>query len=151
MPTSAPAIPTRPPRCSGSGSAASAGRRAPRDVPRRWSDDAGGRAGRRRSRDARVDARPADGPGQVGVRITFGVIDLSTGPGEDAGRGTIAMLQVAFAGTFSATLEPSVRARLTMPCDVVMGDEAGIVSRLAEVDVLVTLAFNRELAAAATR
>jgi len=59
------------------------------------------------------------------------------------------MLQVAFAGTFSATLEPSVRARLTMPCDVVMGDETGIVSRLGDVDVLVTLAFNREMAAAA--
>jgi len=44
------------------------------------------------------------------------------------------MLQVAFAGTFSATLEPSVRARLTMPCDVVMGDETGIVSRLGDVD-----------------
>ena len=59
------------------------------------------------------------------------------------------MVQVAFAGPFPATLEPSVRARLTMPCDIVMGDEAGIVSRLAEVDVLVTLAFNREMAAAA--
>jgi phosphoglycerate dehydrogenase-like enzyme len=62
-----------------------------------------------------------------------------------------AMLRVAFAGTFSATLEPSVRARLTTPCDVVLGDEVGIVPRLSEVDVLVTLAFNREMAAAATR
>lgn len=61
------------------------------------------------------------------------------------------MLRVAFAGTFSATLEPSVRARLTTPCDVVLGDEVGIVPRLSEVDVLVTLAFNREMAAAATR
>lgn len=61
------------------------------------------------------------------------------------------MLQVAFAGTFSATLEGPVRARLTMPCGVVMGDETGIVSRLADVDVLVTLGFNREMAAAAQR
>jgi len=61
------------------------------------------------------------------------------------------MLQVAFAGTFSATLEAPVRARLTMPCGVVMGDETGIVSRLADVDVLVTLGFNREMAAAAQR
>src|SRR5437660_8228850 len=38
-----------------------------------------------------------------------------------------------------------------MPCDVVMGDETGIVSRLGDVDVLVTLAFNREMAAAAKR
>ena len=32
------------------------------------------------------------------------------------------MLQVAFAGTFSATLEPPVRARLDIPCDVVTGE-----------------------------
>jgi len=61
------------------------------------------------------------------------------------------MLQVAFAGTFSATLEPSVRARLRTRCDVVFGDEAGIVSRLADVEVLVTLVFNREMAAVAKR
>src|SRR3989442_7338227 len=58
------------------------------------------------------------------------------------------MVQVAFAGPFPATLEPSVRARLTMPCDVVMGDETGMVWRLGDVDVLVPLAFNREMGAA---
>src|SRR4029434_6197332 len=62
-----------------------------------------------------------------------------------------AMLQIAFAGTFSATLEPAVRARLGMPCDVITGDETGIVSRLGDVDVLVTLAFTREMAAAAKK
>jgi phosphoglycerate dehydrogenase-like enzyme len=61
------------------------------------------------------------------------------------------MLQVAFAGTFSVTLEPSVRARLSTPCTVILGDEAGIVPRLSEVDVLVTLAFNREMAGSAKR
>src|SRR5207247_6287061 len=61
------------------------------------------------------------------------------------------MLQVAFAGTFSATLEPPVRARLATPCDVIVGDEIGIVSRLSEVDVLVTLGFTREMGAAAAR
>jgi len=61
------------------------------------------------------------------------------------------MLRVAFAGTFSATLEPAVRARLQTPCDVVLGDETGIVTRLSDVDVLVTLAFTREMAAAAKR
>ena len=61
------------------------------------------------------------------------------------------MLRIAFAGTFSATLEPSVRARLEMPCDVIVGDEIGIVARLSEVDVLVTLAFTREMAAAAKK
>jgi phosphoglycerate dehydrogenase-like enzyme len=61
------------------------------------------------------------------------------------------MLQIAFAGTFSATLEPPVRARLGMPCAVVTGDESGIVSRLSDVDVLVSLAFTREMGAAARR
>ena len=61
------------------------------------------------------------------------------------------MLQVAFAGTFSAALEPSVRARLLTPCHVILGDEVGIVPRLADVDVLVTATFNREMAAAAKR
>src|SRR6059036_2425569 len=65
--------------------------------------------------------------------------------------GRIGMLRVAFAGTFSATLEPAVRARLQTPCDVVLGDEVGIVSRLSDVDVLVTLAFTREMAAATRR
>src|SRR5437667_1618000 len=65
--------------------------------------------------------------------------------------GSIVMLRVAFAGTFSATLEPAVRARLQTPCDVVLGDETGIVTRLSDVDVLVTLAFTREMAAAAKR
>jgi len=61
------------------------------------------------------------------------------------------MLQVAFAGTFAATLEASVRARLQTPCDVIVGDEADIVPRLAGVDVLVALVFNRDMAAAAKR
>jgi phosphoglycerate dehydrogenase-like enzyme len=61
------------------------------------------------------------------------------------------MLRVAFAGTFSASLEPPVRAHLEMPCDVILADEVGIVSRLSDVDVLVTLAFTRQMGAAAGR
>jgi phosphoglycerate dehydrogenase-like enzyme len=63
----------------------------------------------------------------------------------------MAMLQVAFAGTFSATLEPTVRARLGMPCDVILADETGIISQLSDVDVLITLGFTREMGAAAKR
>jgi phosphoglycerate dehydrogenase-like enzyme len=59
--------------------------------------------------------------------------------------------RVAFAGTFAATLEPRVRALLSAPCDVVLCDEAGIVARLPDLDVLVTLAFTREMAAAGRR
>src|SRR5262245_58519543 len=69
---------------------------------------------------------------------------------EDAGQEG-SMLQVAFAGTFSATLEPAVRARVKTPCGVVRDDERGIVARLFDVDVLVTLGFNREMAAAAKK
>jgi phosphoglycerate dehydrogenase-like enzyme len=61
------------------------------------------------------------------------------------------VLNVAFAGTFAATLEPAVRARLTVPCDVIVSDEASIASKLGAVDALVTLAFTREMAAAAGR
>src|SRR5437773_9263021 len=61
------------------------------------------------------------------------------------------MLRVAFAGTFAARLEERVRAQLGMPCDVIVDGESGIVSKLSEVDVLVTLAFTREMGAAARR
>src|SRR5437867_1825751 len=61
------------------------------------------------------------------------------------------MLRVAFAGTFAARLEPRVRARLAVPCDVILADEAEIVSRLSDVDVLVTLAFTARMGAAAGR
>jgi phosphoglycerate dehydrogenase-like enzyme len=64
---------------------------------------------------------------------------------------TMDALRVAFAGTFAASLEGAVRSRLAVPCDVFSTDEAGIVSRLAGVDVLVSLAFTREMGSAAQR
>ena len=60
-------------------------------------------------------------------------------------------MRVAFAGTFAASLEARVRSRLSVPCDVVVADEAAIVSKLAEVDVLVTLAFTPAMGAAGGR
>src|SRR5881628_3314463 len=62
-----------------------------------------------------------------------------------------AMMRVAFAGTFAARLEHRVRARMGIPCDIVAADEVEIVPRLPDVDVLVTLAFTREMAAATRR
>ena len=59
--------------------------------------------------------------------------------------------RVAFAGTFSASLVPRVRAHLELPCDVVVLDEAEVAARAAEIDVLVTMAFSREMGAAAKR
>jgi phosphoglycerate dehydrogenase-like enzyme len=61
------------------------------------------------------------------------------------------MLVVAFAGTFAASLEAPVRARLDIPCEVVVADEAGIVGKLGDVNVLVTMAFTPAMGAAARR
>jgi MFS family permease len=60
-------------------------------------------------------------------------------------------LQVAFTGAFAVHLEERVRARLEMPCDLILADEVEIVSRLPEVDVLVTMAFTAEMGAASRR
>jgi phosphoglycerate dehydrogenase-like enzyme len=38
-----------------------------------------------------------------------------------------------------------------IPCDIIVDDESGIVARLSQVDVLVTLVFTREMAAAGPR
>jgi phosphoglycerate dehydrogenase-like enzyme len=61
------------------------------------------------------------------------------------------MLQVAFAGTFSARLEERVREHLRLPCNVIVADEVSIIPRLAEVDVLVTMAFTGDMGLAARR
>ena len=60
-------------------------------------------------------------------------------------------MRIAFAGIFAASLEASVRARRTIPCEVVVDGKSGIASRLSDVDVLVTLAFTREMRAVARR
>ena len=61
------------------------------------------------------------------------------------------MLQVAFAGTFPASLEQQVRRHLTTSCKIVVASEAAILRRLPEIDVLVTMALTAEMARAATR
>lgn len=61
------------------------------------------------------------------------------------------MLRVAFAGAFATRLANQVRAHLEIPCDIALLDEVGITDQLADVDVLVTLAFTRDMGAAARR
>ena len=61
------------------------------------------------------------------------------------------MMHVAFAGTFAATLEPKVRAHLRVPVEISLADERALVATLPGVDVLVTMAFTREMGAAAGR
>jgi phosphoglycerate dehydrogenase-like enzyme len=58
-------------------------------------------------------------------------------------------MKVAFAGSFARRLAEPVRAGLSIPCEIVVDDEAGIVSRLADVDVLVSMGFSRAMAEAA--
>ena len=61
------------------------------------------------------------------------------------------MLRVAICGTFATSLEPRVRARLATPCEITLADEKSVVSRMPDVDVLVTMAFTRDMANAAKR
>jgi phosphoglycerate dehydrogenase-like enzyme len=61
------------------------------------------------------------------------------------------LLRVAFVGALATSFAEGVRAHLAVPCDIVLTDETEIVSRLPEVDVLVTLAFTGAMGAAAKR
>ena len=66
-------------------------------------------------------------------------------------KGAEPKLRVAFAGGFAARLADRVQAHLKIPCAVMVVDEARIPAELSDVDVLVTLAFTREMGAAAGR
>ena len=57
-------------------------------------------------------------------------------------------MKAAFAGSFAVRLVDAVRKRLTIPCEIVSGDELGILDQLADTDVLVSMGFTKELAAA---
>ncbi|MBI2467589.1 MAG: hypothetical protein HYV62_07195 [Candidatus Rokubacteria bacterium] len=81
--------------------------------------------------------------------ITLGAFRFRLGPMRSEGGPS--MLRVAFAGVFAARFEEPVRACLAIPCDAIVGEESGIVRRLPEVDVLVTMAFTREMGASARR
>ncbi len=60
-------------------------------------------------------------------------------------------MKIAFAGSFAARLAEPVRERLSFPCDVLVDDEAGIVSQMADVDVLISMGFSARMAEAAPR
>jgi phosphoglycerate dehydrogenase-like enzyme len=59
------------------------------------------------------------------------------------------MVKVAFAGPFATRLLEPVRRQVTVPSELIADDEPGILSRLADADVLVTMAFSRQMADAA--
>src|SRR5262245_23427889 len=62
------------------------------------------------------------------------------------------MLTIAFAGSFAARMLEPVRAQLSLPCQLIVAANANdILSRLADVDVLVSLEFSARMAEAAPR
>jgi phosphoglycerate dehydrogenase-like enzyme len=61
------------------------------------------------------------------------------------------MIKVAFAGSFATQIAEPVRAQLSLPCEVIVGDEAAIIAQLADVDVLVSMGFTARMAEAAPR
>jgi phosphoglycerate dehydrogenase-like enzyme len=70
---------------------------------------------------------------------------------DDAEQRMVGRMKVVFAGTFAVQLAEPVRARLALACDVITTDDAGVMTRLADADVLVSMGFTREMAAAAPR
>lgn len=60
-------------------------------------------------------------------------------------------MKLAFAGAFPGRLAEPVRARLTLPCEIILGDEASLLPQLADVDVLVSMGFTQAMAMAAPR
>lgn len=61
------------------------------------------------------------------------------------------MMKVAFAGSFAARLVEPVRACLSVPCEVIVGDEDTILAHLGDADVLVSMGFSARMADAAPR
>ena len=60
-------------------------------------------------------------------------------------------MKIAFAGAFAGQLAEPVRARLTVPCEVVTGDETQILGHLDNADVLVSMGFTKAMASAGPR
>jgi phosphoglycerate dehydrogenase-like enzyme len=60
-------------------------------------------------------------------------------------------MRIVFAGSFAVRLADPVRARLSIPCEMVVDDEARILPRLADADVLVSMGFTRQMAEAGHR
>src|SRR5262249_22291819 len=61
------------------------------------------------------------------------------------------MLKVAFVGPLASSFADRVRSHLTIPVDFVHTDAERAVDVLPEIDVLVTLAFTKDMSAAASR
>jgi len=60
-------------------------------------------------------------------------------------------MKIVFAGSFAVRLAEPVRGRLSIPCEVIVGEEAAILPQLADADVLVSMGFTRQMAEAGPR
>lgn len=60
-------------------------------------------------------------------------------------------MKIAFAGAFAVRLAETVQERLSIPHEVVAADEAAILPKLADADVLVSMGFTRAMAEAGPR
>lgn len=60
-------------------------------------------------------------------------------------------MKVAFAGAFAARLVAPVQARLSLPCEVAVDDEMGILPHLSDAEVLVSMGFSASMAGVAPR
>ena len=60
------------------------------------------------------------------------------------------MLKIGIVGTFAASLEAPIRRNLTLACEIIVLDEVGIISRLADIDVLVTMVLTDRMGRACT-
>jgi len=57
-------------------------------------------------------------------------------------------MKVAFAGSFAARLAERVRKQLEAPCEIVTGDEVGILQQLRDAQILVSMGFDAAMASA---
>ena len=60
------------------------------------------------------------------------------------------MQKIGIVGTFAASLEAPIRRNLTLACEIIVSDEVGIISRLADIDVLVTMVLTDRMGRACT-
>jgi phosphoglycerate dehydrogenase-like enzyme len=61
------------------------------------------------------------------------------------------MMKIAFAGSFAIQLVEPVRRELSLPCELIAGDESAILPKLADAEVLVSMGFTRQMAEAGPR
>ena len=55
------------------------------------------------------------------------------------------MTRIAFVGPLAGSFAEAVRAKVDIPCEIILSDETGILSEMPDVDVVVTLVFTREM------